>query len=73
MVFVIQHTQDRQTSATQRKLDELIRSSTTADDTLIAVEEAGDEHLHALNDLNLVDRAAALGDHIDIETNATRP
>jgi len=62
MVFVIQHTQERQTLATQRKLDELIRSSATADDSLIAVEEAGDEHLKALNDRNLADRAEVFGD-----------
>jgi low affinity Fe/Cu permease len=59
MVFVIQHTQERQTAATQRKLDELIRSSVDADDTLIAVEEASDERLHALADLNLADREQA--------------
>ncbi|MDQ1424287.1 MAG: hypothetical protein QOD72_1785 [Acidimicrobiaceae bacterium] len=59
MVFVIQHTHERQTFATQRKLDELIRSSTRADDTLIAVEEADDGHLQALADLNLADRERA--------------
>ncbi len=59
MVFVIQHTQEHRTLATQRKLDELIRSSERADDTLIAVEEADDEHLQALADLNLSDRALA--------------
>ena len=59
MVFVIQHTNERQTAATQRKLDELIRSSAHADDKLIAVEEAADEHLQALSDLNHADRARA--------------
>ena len=59
MVFVIQHTQERQTSATQRKLDELIRSSVHADDSLIAVEEAPDEQLQALGHLNLDDRQNA--------------
>jgi low affinity Fe/Cu permease len=59
MVFVIQHTNERQTFATQRKLDELIRSSTRADDTLIAVEEAADGQLQALADLNLADRERA--------------
>ena len=59
MVFVIQHTNDRQTSATQRKLDELIRSSVHADHALIAVEEAGDEHLQALTMLNIADRERA--------------
>lgn len=62
MVFVIQHTQERQTFATQRKLDELIRSSGSADNTLIAVEEAADEHLQALTRLNLSDRQRASGD-----------
>lgn len=47
MVFVIQHTQQRQTVAIQRKLDELIRTS-RADDRLIGVEEAPDDSLQAL-------------------------
>lgn len=59
MVFVIQHSQARQTAATQRKLDELLRSISSADDTLIAVEEAPDEHLQALAHLNLADREHA--------------
>lgn len=66
MVFVIQHTQERQTFVTQRKLDELIRSSAHADNTLIAVEEAADEHLQALADLNLADRKRASG-HMSTE------
>ena len=57
MVFVIQHTQSRQTTALQRKLDELIRvTDAAADPSLIAVEEAPDEELQALADLNLGDR-----------------
>lgn len=59
MVFVIQHTQSRQTTALQRKLDELIRATSGTDPNLIAVEEAPDEELQALADLNLEDRAAA--------------
>jgi low affinity Fe/Cu permease len=62
MVFVIQHAQERQTSATQRKLDELIRSSSSADDTLIAVEEMDDGHLQALTSLNYADRQRATED-----------
>lgn len=50
MVFVIQHTQARQTTAMQRKLDELVRSVARADNALIAVEEALDEELQALGD-----------------------
>ena len=63
MVFVIQHAQERQTAGTQRKLDELIRSSKHADNTLIAVEEAPDEHLKALAHLNLADRIEAGADN----------
>ena len=62
MVFVIQHAQERQTAGTQRKLDELIRSSKHADNALIAVEEAPDEHLEALAHLNLADRKQAMAD-----------
>ena len=65
MVFVIQHAQQRQTAGTQRKLDELIRSSAPADNGLIAVEEAAEEHLQALTHLNLADRTRAGG--IDLE------
>jgi low affinity Fe/Cu permease len=57
MVFVIQHTQSRQITALQRKLDELVRATNGADGGLIAVEEAPDEELQALADLNLADRS----------------
>lgn len=56
MVFAIQHTQARQQAAIQRKLDEMLRAMTAADDRLIAVEEAPDEELEALADLNIEDR-----------------
>jgi low affinity Fe/Cu permease len=56
MVFAIQHTQTRQQSATQRKLDELLRALPQADDSLIAVEGAPDHELEARADLNLADR-----------------
>jgi len=59
MVFVIQHTQARQVSSMQRKLDELLRSSSEADNRLIAVEEASDEELLALADVNVEDRRQA--------------
>jgi low affinity Fe/Cu permease len=47
MVFVIQHTQARAQAATQRKLDEILRSSPAADNTLITLEEAPDNELKA--------------------------
>jgi low affinity Fe/Cu permease len=62
MVFVIQHRQERQNAGTQRKLDELIRSSTHADNNLIAVEEAAEEDLEALTNLNLDDRSKAVSE-----------
>jgi len=62
MVFAIQHTQARHESAIQRKLDELLRALPTADDRLIAVEQAPDAELEAWADLNLTDRARALDD-----------
>ena len=45
MVFIIQHTQARLEIATQRKLDELLRSHPDADNRLIAAEGASDEEL----------------------------
>jgi low affinity Fe/Cu permease len=48
MVFVIQHTQNRQQLATQLKLDELIRASSRADDRLVHIESAGDSELVSL-------------------------
>ena len=59
MVFVIQHTQQRQVAATQRKLDELLRSSEDADSSLIAVEEAPDDALANLARLHVAEREHA--------------
>ena len=56
MVFVIQHTQARQTLAMQRKLDEVVRSLTGADNAFIAVEEASEEDLRALAEIAFRDR-----------------
>jgi len=62
MVFAIQHTQSRQQTATQRKLDEIVRSLPRADNRLIAAESASDEELDALAQLNATDRRSA-GQH----------
>lgn len=59
MVFVIQHTQARQTVAIQRKLDEIVRSLRDADNAVIAVEEAPDADLHALAQTAFRDRQRA--------------
>jgi low affinity Fe/Cu permease len=45
MVFAIQHTQGREQSATQRKLDELIRALPGANEALMMLEEAPGEVL----------------------------
>ena len=50
MVFVIQHTQSRAQAATQRKLDEILRASPEADNSLITLEEAPDNELKAATD-----------------------
>jgi len=47
MVFVIQHTQAREQAATQRKLDEILRSLPGADKSMITLETAPDDELRA--------------------------
>jgi low affinity Fe/Cu permease len=48
MVFLIQNTQNRDAKAIHLKLDELIRSTKTARNTLIDLEKMTDEELAAL-------------------------
>jgi low affinity Fe/Cu permease len=62
MVFVIHHTQSKQVAALQRKLDELIRSSHQADNSLISVERAPEEELQQLADTYRDQRNEAIGD-----------
>jgi low affinity Fe/Cu permease len=50
MVFAIQHTQGREQAATQRKLDELIRASPGADESLMMLEEASREFMLDVED-----------------------
>ena len=67
MVFAIQHTQGRQQSAIQRKLDELLHALPQADERLIAVEEAPDAELEALASRDLAERAQAVVQRGEIE------
>lgn len=48
MVFLVQATQNRDTAAIQLKLDELIRASRTARNTMMAIEDATDADLVAI-------------------------
>lgn len=47
MVFIIQHTQEREQAVTQRKLDEILRALPGADNAMITLEEAPDKELRA--------------------------
>lgn len=49
MVFLIQNTQNRDSKAMQLKLDELIRSSRSARDSFIDLEDIDDDELIALD------------------------
>jgi low affinity Fe/Cu permease len=62
MVFVIQHTQARAQEATQRKLDEILRASPRADNSLITLEEAPDNELKAATAASRDVRRNARGD-----------
>jgi low affinity Fe/Cu permease len=48
MVFLIQNTQNRDASAVQLKLDELIRASTTARNQLLTLEDLTEAELDQL-------------------------
>jgi low affinity Fe/Cu permease len=50
MVTVIQHTQGREQTATQRKLDELLRASPLARADLIMLEEESDEKIQEVEE-----------------------
>jgi len=45
LLFAVKHTQDRQQTALQLKLDELIRSTPSADDHLVQIERADEKEL----------------------------
>jgi low affinity Fe/Cu permease len=57
MVFVIQHTQNRQLLALQIKLDELVRALPEADDRFVNVERGSDDELEELETRHVAHRA----------------
>jgi low affinity Fe/Cu permease len=63
MVFVIQHTQGRHQRATQRKLDEILRALPGTDNSLLTLEHASDEELHATGKQHRQIRQAALDEN----------
>jgi low affinity Fe/Cu permease len=50
MVFVIQHTQAREQAATQRKLDEILKTLPGSDNSLLMLEHSSHEELRATGD-----------------------
>ena len=50
MVFLIQNTQNRDSAAVQLKLDELIRATRHADNSLLDLEELEEEELEEIRD-----------------------
>jgi len=58
MVFVIQNTQNRESSALQLKIDELLRAVRGAQNTFINLEELSEEDLNELKD-----KSAALAEN----------
>jgi low affinity Fe/Cu permease len=69
MVFVIQHTQARYQRATQRKLDELLLAVPGTDNSLLTLEHASDDELHAVGHQHLSVRQATVAD--EDEADAT--
>ena len=63
MVFIIQHTQQRQQRATQRKLDEILQALPGTDNSLLTLEHASDEELHATGHQHRRIRQAALDEN----------
>ena len=60
MVFVIQHTQGREQTATQRKLDELLRAVPGASNGLMLLEQASDDVLQDVESLQRSSKAVPL-------------
>jgi low affinity Fe/Cu permease len=82
MVFLIQNSQNRESRATQLKLDEIIRAIQNASDRLIDIEGASEEDLERLQQVfrrraEKVRKNGTSGDkidvNIDIDVNEDQP
>jgi low affinity Fe/Cu permease len=71
MLFVIQHTQNRQQLVTQLKLDELIRATPRADDLLVHLEVAEDAELIEREQAQLAHHEALRDPESDVTPDAT--
>ena len=65
MVFLIQHSQNRDTQVTQLKLDELIRAVSEARDELVDMEDLSDEELRRLQ--SQFERLRAAAEHRSLD------
>ena len=70
MVFLIQSTQNRDTTAIQLKLDELIHAASRARNRMIAVEELSDEELNKLKEQ--ISRTRGEPDRTPLESSGSR-
>jgi low affinity Fe/Cu permease len=68
MVFAIQHTQAREQAATQRKLDELLRATPGAAESLMMLEEAPEQFMRGVEEDQRAVRSELVED--DTETEA---
>lgn len=56
MLFAFQHLQERNQTVIHRKLDEILRSNPDANNQMISLEHASDEHLDLLTERNRSER-----------------
>jgi low affinity Fe/Cu permease len=72
MVFLIQHTQNRDTEAMQIKLDEIIRAMQGAHNAVVSLEDLDDEQLEVLRARysQLAERARQQIEHGDLDTDS---
>ena len=73
MVLVIQHTQGREQTATQRKLDELLRALPEAESRLMMLEEAPDEMMRSVERDQRESKEMAANDRLSFHHPQSEP